>query len=298
MSQQQLDAVVAEINACFGAWTAQTPLAQMREDWDALSSRVPSPIPARHTPVDAGGVPALWIEAPGAAPDRVIVYLHGGGYVFGGPRSHGALAAQYSHAAQARVLFLDYRLAPEHPFPAALQDSLAAWRWLLAQGVDPARTALAGDSAGGGLTLASLQAYRDAGLPLPACAATISPWVDLEGLGASFTEKAEVDPMVGADLIRMLVPLILPQGQVRDPRIAPIYGDFRGLPPLLIHVGERERLLDDARRVAACASAAGVKNQLEIWPGMVHVWHAFCPRLDEGVQALDQLGAFVRQYTA
>lgn len=298
MSQAQLDAVIRDVQATFGAWTAETSLPQMREDWDALSSSVPSPIAATHTPVDAGGVRAVWIAAPGVAQDRVVMYLHGGGYVFGGPRSHGALAAQFSKSANARVLFVDYRLAPEHPFPAAVEDSLAAWRWLLAQGHKPSRMAIAGDSAGGGLTLATLLGIKQAGLPMPACATPISPWVDMEASGASMKTKAAEDPIVQEPLLLQLVGMFLPGGQTRDPRIAPLHGDLTGLPPLLIHVGSRETLLDDSVRIAERAKKAGVNVKLDVWQGQIHVFQVFCTRLDEGVQALDQLGAFVQQHTA
>lgn len=297
MSQAQLDAVIRDVVACFGRWTAETTLDQMRQDWDELSSGTPSPVDATHTAVDAGGARAVWIDAPEAAADRVVLYLHGGGYVFGGPRSHGALAEQYSASAQARVLFVDYRLAPEHPFPAAVEDSLAAYRWLLDQGFKPQRIALAGDSAGGGLTVATLLAIKQAGLPLPACATPISPWVDMEATGASMDSKAAEDPIVQKPLLLQMVDLVVTADRRRDPLIAPLHGDLSGLPPLLIQVGSRETLLDDARRIAERARAAGVDVTLDVWDGQIHVFQVFCPRLDEGVQALQQLGAFVRQHT-
>lgn len=297
MSQQQLDAIIRDVQATFGAWTSDTTLPEMREGWDALSSSVPSPVGATYTPVDAGGVRAVWVDAQNVAQDRVVMYLHGGGYVFGGPRSHGALVEQFSKSANARVLFVDYRLAPEHPFPAAVEDALAAWRWLLAQGYKPARMAIAGDSAGGGLTLATLLAIKAVKLPMPACATPISPWADMTLTGESMTSKADVDPIVQKPLVENLIGLFLPGGQVRDPLISPLYGDLSGLPPLLIQVGERETLLDDSRRVAARAKQAGVNVTLEVWPGQIHVFQVFCPRLDEGVQALEQLGAFVQRHT-
>lgn len=297
MSQAQLDAVIHDVVACFGAWGADTTLEQMREDWDAVSSSVPSKIGARQEAVNAGGAKAVWFVAPGASADRVVLYLHGGGYVFGGPRSHGGLAAQFSASAQAQVLFVDYRLAPEHPFPAAVEDSLAAYRWLLDQGVKPQRIAIAGDSAGGGLTFATLVAIKRAGLPMPACATPISPWVDMEATGDTMTTKADVDPIVQKAMIQQLVGMVVKPEQARDPLISPLHADLSGLPPMLIHVGERETLLDDSRRIAARAEQAGVKVKLDVWDGQIHVFHVFCARLDEGVEAIEQLGAFVRQHT-
>ncbi|MGQ0698049.1 MAG: alpha/beta hydrolase [Panacagrimonas sp.] len=297
MSQQQLNAIIKDVVACFGAWTADTSLDQMRKEWDDLSSTVASPVGAKHETINAGGARAEWIVAPGAAADRVVMYLHGGGYVFGSSRSHGSLVAQLSASAQARALFVDYRLAPEHPFPAAVDDALTAYRWLLAQGYKPGRIAIAGDSAGGGLTFATLLAIKQAKLPMPACATPISPWVDMEASGETMISKAGDDPFVQKDLLKQLVGMYLANGDLRNPLASPLHGDLKGLPPLLIHVGSREVLLDDAVRIAQRAEQAGVPAKLVVWEGQIHVFHVFCPRLDEGVTALDQLGAFIRKHT-
>lgn len=297
MSQQQLDAVIADVQACFGAWNAETSLDQMRGDWDELSGSLISPVSPLREAVDAGGVRAEWFVAPGAAADRVVMYLHGGGYVFGSAKSHAALAAQLSDSAQARVLFVEYRLAPEHPFPAAVEDSTAAYRWLLAQGYAPGRIAIAGDSAGGGLTFGTLLSIKQLGLPMPACATPISPWVDMEASGESMTSKAAEDPVVQMPMIQQLAAMVLPQGNVREPLIAPLHADLSGLPPLMIHVGSRETLLDDSMRIAARAAHANVAVQLVVWPGQIHVFQVFCARLDEGVEAIEQLGAFIRGHT-
>lgn len=297
MSQAQLDAVIRDVEACFGAWTAETSLDQMRRDWDALSGSLPSPIDARRERVDAGGARAEWFVAPNAVRDRVVMYLHGGGYVFGSAKSHAALAAQLSASAQARVLFVEYRLAPEHPFPAAIEDSVAAYRWLLAQGFTPAHIAIGGDSAGGGLTFATLLSIKQAGLPMPACAITLSPWVDMEASGESMKTKAAEDPIVQMPLLQQLVGMVFPNGNLRDPLASPLHGDLQGLPPLLIQVGSRECLLDDAVRIAERAKRAGVPAELDIWPGQIHVFQVFCPRLDEGLEAIDKLGAFIRSHT-
>jgi monoterpene epsilon-lactone hydrolase len=248
-------------------------------------------------PVNTGGAPAEWITTPGVVTDRVICYLHGGGYVLGSINTHRELASRLSRAAKARVLILDYRLAPEHPFPAAVDDSTAAYRWLLSVGVDPARLVIAGESAGGGLTVATLVALRDAGEPLPAAGICLSPWVDLECLGESIVTKAEIDPVVNKDLILMLAKAYLGDTDPCTPLASPLYADLTGLPPLLIQVGTAECLFDDARRLADRARAAGVDVTLEPWDDMIHMWHMFAAILPEGQQAIDRIGEFIREHT-
>lgn len=298
MSAQQLEAVIADVQACFSAWTPETSLPQMRRDWDEVFGKIPCTVGARCEHLDMGGVPALKVTASNAAADRAILYLHGGGYVFGSPRSHRDLGEYLSRAAQAQVYMLDYRLAPEHPFPAAVDDANAAWRWLLAQGYSPAKLVICGDSAGGGLSLATLQRIRDEGLPLPACAVPLSPWADLECTGETMVSNAAIDPMVHKDFTRQLSDMYVTGGKsLRDPLASPIHGDYRGLPPMLIQVGERETLLDDSRRVAARARQAGVDVTLEIEPGQIHVFQIFACRLDEAVAAIERMGAFIRRHT-
>lgn len=248
--------------------------------------------------VGIGGVKAQWIAAPDAAPDRVILYLHGGGYVMGSIETHRELVARLSKAALARCLALDYRLAPENPFPAAVNDATAAYRWLLAQGIKPARIVIAGDSAGGGLTLAALIALRDLGLPAPAAGVCLSPWTDLEGTGESMRTRAAEDPVVSREMIVALAKLYVgEQGDMHDPLAAPLYADLTGLPPLLIQVGNAETLLDDSTRVAERAEAVGVDVVLQIWDEMPHVWQWFAPILPEGQEALDKIGEFVLKRT-
>jgi acetyl esterase/lipase len=226
-----------------------------------------------------------------------MLYLHGGGYVVGSIATHRGLAGRLSQAAAARVLLVDYRLAPEHPFPAAVDDAAGAYRWLLAQGIEPARLVIAGDSAGGGLTIATLVALRDAGVPLPAAAVCLSPWVDLEGRGDSVTTKAAADPLVHKDMLVQLAAWYLAGADPRTQLAAPLYADLRHLPPLLIQVGTAEILLDDAIRLAEKATAAGVKVTLEPWEDMIHVWQLFAPMLPEGQKAIEGIGVFVRQHT-
>jgi acetyl esterase/lipase len=245
--------------------------------------------------VDADGVPAAWVKVPESDSRRVVLYLHGGGYVIGSIRTHRDLAQRIARAAGARVLLIDYRLAPEHPHPAAVEDSVRAYRWLLSQGAQPASLAIAGDSAGGGLTVATLVALRDAGVPLPAAAVCLSPWVDLEGLGESMVTKADVDPMVQRDALLRMAAMYLGGHHPRTPLAAPLYADLRSLPPMLIQVGTAETLLDDSLRLAEKARAAGVEVALEAWDDMIHVWQAFAAMLPEGQQAIDRIGEFLRQ---
>jgi monoterpene epsilon-lactone hydrolase len=247
-------------------------------------------------PVDAGGVPAEWITTPGVNTERVICYLHGGGYVLGSINTHRELASRLSRAASARVLILDYRLAPENPFPAAVDDSTAAYRWLLSVGVNPARLVIAGESAGGGLTIATLVALRDAGEPLPAAGICLSPWVDLACRGESIVTKAEIDPVVNKDHLLMMSKAYLVDTDPCTLLASPLYADLTGLPPLLIQVGTAECLFDDAMRLADRARAAGVDVTLEPWEDMIHMWHMFAAILPEGQQAIDRIGEFVCQH--
>jgi monoterpene epsilon-lactone hydrolase len=238
--------------------------------------------------------PAEWLRPPGVPADAVVLYLHGGGYVLGSPRSHRHLAAALARAAGTPAVLVDYRLAPEHPFPAAVDDAVAAYRWLLGRGLAPGRIVVAGDSAGGGLTVALLLALRGLGLPQPAGAVCISPWVDLTCSGASYLTRQDVDPIVTHESVTTMAQAYAAAADPKAPLLSPLYGDLHGLPPLLVQVGSDEVLLDDALGLAERARAAGVEVALEEWPRMIHVWHWFLPMLDEAQQALDGIGAFVR----
>jgi epsilon-lactone hydrolase len=253
--------------------------------------------------IEVSGVPCEWLLAAGAAPDRRLLYIHGGGWTAGGLDSHRPLSARISAATGCAVLAVDYRLAPEHPFPAGLDDCIAAYRWLRENGPAGSLPAsslfVAGDSAGGNLTLALLLALKQRGLPLPDAAVPISPATDFLGSGDSYRTRAERDPILTMDPegIRLLAQVYL-QGRAKpeDPLVSPLYGDFAGLPPLLIHVGDAEVLLDDSTRVAERAKAAGVDVTLEVFPDMPHVWHAFAPFLPEASDAIARIGAFVRKH--
>jgi acetyl esterase/lipase len=222
--------------------------------------------------------------------------LHGGGYVIGSLDSHRHLAAEAGRASGCRTLTLDYRLAPENPFPAAVEDAVAGYRHLLGRGLQPGRVALAGDSAGGGLVVAAMVAIRDAGLPQPACGWCLSPWVDMEATGETMTSKAAADPTVQRAGILEMARLYLGGADPRSPLAAPIYADLSGLAPLLIQVGAAETLLDDALALAKAAGVADVRVALQIWPEMIHVWHLFHPELAAGRRAIAAGGDWVRAH--
>ena len=218
-------------------------------------------VAARYSRVNAGGVTAEWVAADGASDSMVVLYFHGGGYIIGSPRTHRPMLAHLSRDSGARVLSLDYRLAPEHPFPAPVEDAVASYRWLLSEGYDPSRIALAGDSAGGGLTVAALVQIRYLGLPVPAAGVCVSPWVDMEGLGESMETRAEADPMIVREGLLLSAKTYLGGADPRAPLAAPLYADLRkGLPPMLIQVGDAEVLLDDSTRLAGVAREAGVEG--------------------------------------
>ncbi|MBV8771223.1 MAG: alpha/beta hydrolase [Deltaproteobacteria bacterium] len=274
---------------------ASTP-QEMRELFEQMAT--PAEADIRCERVEPGGVAAEWISAPGAAGNRAVLYLHGGGYVVGSIKTHRDLMGRVSRAAKARVLGLDYRLAPEHPFPAAVEDSIAAYRWMLQQDLQSSGIAVAGDSAGGGLVIATLVAIRDAELPMPAAGVCLSPWIDLEGLGESMKSREQADPVVRRDMLTQMATAYLGGKNVRTPLAAPLYADLKGLPPLLIQVGDAETLLDDSNRLAQRARAAGVEVKLEVWPEMIHVFQLFAGFLPEGQQAVDGLGQFISQHLA
>lgn len=266
-----------------------------RAGMETMVGSMPPPEGAQIVPVSAGGVPCEWITAEGARDDAAVLYLHGGGYCLGSLNTHRAHVARLSAVTRARGLNVDYRLAPEHPFPAAVDDAVAAYRWLLAQGVAPARIVVAGDSAGGGLTVATLVALRDAGDPLPAGGVCLSPWIDLEGIGESMASKAAADPMVQLAGLQRLAAAYLGDTHARTPLASPLYADLRGLPPLFVQVGTTETLLDDSVRLAERARAADVDVELEQWDDMIHVFQMFAPMLPEADEALAKIGAWVRR---
>jgi epsilon-lactone hydrolase len=277
------DAEIGALRAKLASRPRSDDYRQRRKDIDARGLQYGLAPDVGVEPVTANGVGAEWTATPKDARDAALLYLHGGGYVIGSLDSHRHLAAEAGRAAGIAALALDYRLAPEHPFPAAVDDALAGYRFLLARGIKPERIAIAGDSAGGGLVVAAMLAVRDAGLPQPSCGWCISPWVDMEAIGETMSSKAAADPTVQRAGLLDMARLYLNGADPRSPLAAPIYGNLSGLAPLLIQVGACETLLDDALRLAKVAGAADVRVDLQVWPEMVHVWHLFHPELKAGL---------------
>ncbi len=245
--------------------------------------------------VDAGGVPAEWVTAAGVTGERAVLFFPGGAYHIGTLATLRRLLALVSAAAQARVLSVGYRLAPEHPFPAAVHDALTAYRWLLARGIAARQIAIAGNSSGGGLALALLVALCDAGEPVPAAAVAISPWTDMEMTGESRRTRAAADRMITPDGVKEAAGWYLAGQDPRHPYASPVHADLQGLPPILIHVGDAEILLDDSTRFAARARAAGVEVTLEVWDDMPHCWHTFAGLLPEADQAVERIGRWLQE---
>jgi monoterpene epsilon-lactone hydrolase len=247
--------------------------------------------------VDVNGVPGEYSIVPGSDPSRVLLFFHGGGYCSGSIQSHRRLVTEAGRAARMRTVAVAYRLAPEHPFPAAYDDAVTAWGFLRNQGTAAAHIAIGGDSAGAGLTLALIGWLRDEQEELPACAWLISPWTDLTMSGATLASKAAVDPLIHKEYLNELAEAYLPVGIDRkDPRVSALYADLGNFPPILIQVGSDETLLDDATRLAARAGAADVAMTLEIWPHMIHAWPLWNAQLEDGRRALLNAGAFIRAH--
>jgi monoterpene epsilon-lactone hydrolase len=268
-----------------------------RKRLDDVGSVWPVAEDVKTTSVDVNEVPGEWSIVPGSDPSRVLMFFHGGGYCSGSIVSHRRLVTEAGRAAGVRTLAIAYRLAPEHPFPAAYDDVLTAWRFLRDQNIAGAHIAIGGDSAGAGLTLALIGRLRDAQEELPGCAWLISPWTDLMMSGSTLSSKEAVDPLIHKQYLIELADAYLPAGMDRtDPRVSPLYADLKGFPPVLIQVGSAETLLDDATRFAAVAGAADVRVTLEIWPQMIHAWPLWNAGLEPGRRALASAGAFIRQY--
>jgi monoterpene epsilon-lactone hydrolase len=296
MSRQERDAVLAFLKS--NDAPAGMGLAEQRTRMDSLAAFFPVPDGTEVEPASAGGVKGEWVRARRARTDAVLLYLHGGGYVVGSPVSHRHLNAALSEATGLGVFAADYRLAPEHPFPAAVDDAVAAYQGLIASGIPASRIAIAGDSAGGGLTIATLIAARDKGLPMPGCAVAISPWADLAQSGEAYTARMARDPMITKAGLDAMAAQYLAGADAKSALASPAFADLKGLPPLLIQVGSEEALHSDSQTLAAHADAAGVDVSLEAWGGMVHVWHIFHPLLGEGRDAIVRIGSFVKTHIA
>jgi epsilon-lactone hydrolase len=282
------------------AWLADPNYTfdDFRRIFDDWLAQFAIPEGTRIAEVDCNGVPCLWVDAPGSAQDRVIVHFHAGGYLMGTANGYRSFGGNLAAATGCRVLVVDYRLAPENPFPSAIEDAFTAYKWLLSADVDPKKILICGDSAGGGLALITLQALRDEGLPLPAGGIAISPLADLAHEVESRVINEGIDPLVTMDLIQMIGAAYCGELDPKLPRISPLYGDWHGLPPLLIFAGEIESLRDDGKMCAAAAVRAGVDATYVEGEGMPHIWTLFADRLPEAREAFDQIGVFARRQLA
>ena len=271
------------------------PIAKVRKRLRYIEPVVPKP-PAgtRITPLDADGVRAVRIDVPEARADRCVIYLHGGGYIVGTERLFRDFTWRIGKAARASVLYVEYRLAPEHPFPAAVEDAAQAYNWLT-QRMDPAHIAFVGDSAGGGLALATLHKLRDEGRPLPGAVAALSPWTDLALTGPSLAGNAAADPTLDLKRLPEIANHYLAGADARHPYASPLYGQASGLPPILFHVGSDEILRDDSLRMAEKLRAAGCEVEIEVWPRMPHAWHFYARVIPEARTAIERVGEFLRQ---
>ncbi|MEO6395134.1 MAG: alpha/beta hydrolase [Devosia sp.] len=270
------------------------PLAERRADWDNQMREMTLPFGTQVSPVNAGEIKSEWVETPGATRGRVLLLLHGGGYNSGSPLTHRKLAALLGAAARMRVLVPDYRLAPEHRFPAAVDDALAALTWLKAEGIAEDRVVVAGDSAGGGLALSLLLRLRDVGAAMPRAAVLLSPWTDLSVSSPSYEQMRGLDPIITPEGLAEAGRWYAGEGGVTDPMASPLFANLRGLPPLLIHAGGDETMLDDSRIFAQRAKEAGVAVSYKEWPGLWHVFHHAAPDVPEAVEAMSEVAAFIR----
>jgi len=293
MAQSEIDSVRALLTS------KPRPVGwpERRKRLDEIGSVWPMADDVKLAAVDVSGLPGEWSIAPGSDASRVLLFFHGGGYCSGSIVSHCRMVTEAGRAAGTRTLAIAYRLAPEHPFPAAYDDALTAWRFLQNQGIAASHIAIGGDSAGAGLAVALITQLRDAHVELPACAWLVSPWTDLTLSGSTLTTKDAVDPIIHKAYLNELVDAYLPAGMERnDPRVSPLFADLKEFPPMLIQVGSAETLLDDATRFARIAGAADVAVTLEIWPHMIHAWPLWNAQLEPGRRALASVGAFVRSH--
>jgi epsilon-lactone hydrolase len=292
VAESEIDA----IRALLGAKPRPVGWEARRQRIDEVGSVWPVAEDVKLEAADLDGVRAEWSIVPGGDPSRVLMFFHGGGYCSGSIASHRRMVTEAGRAGGFRTLAIGYRLAPEHPFPAAYDDALTAWRRLRKDGYAAKRIAVGGDSAGGGLTLALAGELKRAGEELPGCLWLVSPWTDLTMSGATLSSKSAIDPLIHKEYLEELAHAYLPPGMDRkDPRVSALYADVAGLPPTLIQVGSAESLLDDSTRFAAAAGAADVEVTLEIWPHMIHAWPMWNARLEPGRRALANAGAFIRR---
>jgi acetyl esterase/lipase len=292
MASPELDKLVAMLRSASISGT-QT-VEEIRAGWERFAAAFPAAADVGSEAQDAGGVPSEWVSTPNVDRERIILYLHGGGYNIGTLASYRNFTGNLARATRARLLVAGYRLAPENPFPAAVDDALASYRWLLAQGISPDRIIVMGDSAGGGLAVATVVALRDAGDPLPASIVAICPSTDLAKEGASNRERAHLDPIGNYESsMAHALRYVGDKANLKHPLASPLYADLHGLPPMLILGATHDTLFDDSTRLAAKAEAAGVEVEFDVWDEMIHVWPLFADILPEGRDAIEKIGRYV-----
>lgn len=295
MASPELDAIVQMLRSAPNRPENLNP-QETRANFEQMTQILSVKDETKREKVTANGVPGEWITNDASTDATTLYYLHGGGYSIGSVNTHATMVSAIARAAKARAFAIDYRLAPEHPFPAALDDALAGYRWLLEQGIDPKTIVVGGDSAGGGLAASLLLALREAGDPMPAGVVLLSPWTDLTGSGESQKTRADLDPMIPAfEGVSPMAEWYLGGRPANDPMISQIFADLHGLPPILVHVGDHEVLLSDSTRYAEKAKAAGVDVTLKVWDEMIHVFQFF-PMLPEGQQAIKEIGEWIQAH--
>jgi epsilon-lactone hydrolase len=288
---QPIDEVRQMLKSLVGG--PDTPFLERRAQAQKFAAAFVKPSDIEFEVAKLDGIAVEWIIPARAHPSRVFFHLHGGGYVLGNPAGSRNFTSLFARLAQCRVVSVDYRLAPEEPFPAALEDAVRTYGALLAQGHEARSIAVGGESAGGGLAVATLVEARRRGLAMPAALTAISPWTDMRCQSPSFDRKASVDPLLTRRSLKEMADAYLGGADPRDGRASPALADLSGLPPLLIHTGSDEVLLDDSMALLDAASAAHIEAQLVVWAGMIHVWHMFHAMLPQGAEAMAQLAAFV-----
>lgn len=294
MPSVEAERILSELHNARGA--AKPPIAEVRREWLARAEAEPLPPGTKTSAVTAGGVIAEWVEHPDCDGDAVFLLAHGGGFNAGGPVTHRKFAAYLSQATNMKVLVPDYRLAPEHPFPAGVHDCLAVYGALLSDGVPARRIAFGGDSAGGGLAASTLLALREVAGPMPSSLTMISPWLDLSNSGDSYRRNAENDPTISLERHEEVGAWYVDQADPKNPILSPMFADLEGMPPILLQVGDIEVMLDDAKVFALHAKEAKVEVDLQIWPRMWHVWHQWAPEVPEAMDGFAKIGEFVKRH--